>query len=268
MTSRANTQPAAATGAASPVGTGAVALLGAVAMAVVLVLSGLMACVLPSSTWLLSSAFSDDATSPYERAQLVDGALAGRAYTVAEHDREALEESLDDLLWSLGWEASYVDEEGKTRGLITLPREDRGEAYTLTDEAISHLDDVWNVLQPVYAAYTAAVIVAGACVLSLARHVRWSTARRALAAMLAAPAVVVLAAFAAFACWAAVDFSGLFETFHSLFFAAGSWTFSYESLLICMYPIAFWVGMAAIWLVVTAAGCAGCIAVARRLARS
>ncbi len=268
MTIRANTQPAPATGAASPVGTGAVALLGAVALAVVLVLSGLMACVLPSSTWLLSSAFSDDATSPYERAQLVDGALAGRAYTVAEHDREALEESLDDLLWSLGWDASYVDEEGKTRGLVTLPREDRGEAYTLTDEAISHLDDVWNVLQPVYAAYTAAVIAAGACVLSLARHVRWSTARRALSAMLAAPAVVVLAAFAAFACWAAADFSSLFETFHSLFFTAGSWTFSYESLLICMYPIAFWVGMAAIWLVVTAAGCAGCIAVARRLARS
>ncbi len=268
MTSSANTQPAAATGAASPMGTGAIALIGAVALTVVLMLSGLMACVLPSSTWLLSSAFSDDATSPFERAQLVDGALAGRSYTVAEHDREALEESLDNLLWDLGWDASYVDEEGKTRGLITLPREDRGEAYTLTDEAISHLDDVWNVLQPVYAAYTAAVIIAGACGFALARRVRWSTARRALATMLAAPAVVVLVAFAAFACWAAVDFSGLFETFHSLFFVAGSWTFSYESLLICMYPIAFWVGMAAIWLVVTAAGCGGCIVTARKLARS
>lgn len=268
MTTRANAHPAAAAGTARPAGTGAIALLGAAALAVVLVLSGLMACVLPSSTWLLSSAFSDEATSPYHRAQLVDGALAGRAYTVAEHDRAALEDELDDLLRDLGGDASHEDEEGTARGLIALPREERGEAYALTDEAISHLDDVWSVLQPVYAAYTASAIVAGVCVLALARRKRQRTARRALAAMLAVPAVAVLAAFAAFACWAAVDFSSLFETFHSLFFAAGSWTFSCESLLICMYPLPFWVGMAAIWLVVTAAGCAGCIVTARKLARS
>lgn len=42
----------------------AATLLGTVALAVVLVLSGLMACTLPGSTWLLSSAFSDDELSP------------------------------------------------------------------------------------------------------------------------------------------------------------------------------------------------------------
>jgi gltX_bact: glutamyl-tRNA synthetase len=35
------------------------------------------------------------------------------------------------------------------------------------------------------------------------------------------------------------DFNGFFAAFHSLFFASGTWTFSYDSLLITMYPPEF-----------------------------
>ena len=44
-----------------------------------------------------------------------------------------------------------------------------------------------------------------------------------------------------------IDFNGLFAAFHSLFFVDGTWTFNYDSLLISMYPIDFWMGMGAVW---------------------
>ncbi len=246
---------------------GLIGLVGGIALAATLVLTGLMACVLPSSTWLLASAFSDEDTSPYTREQLVEAALAGRDYTVGSHSREALDRTLDGLVESLQWCGTYRDEDGTVHGLGAPSAAQLGEAYSLPADAISHLDDVWNVLQPVYASYLVAVAATAACLVALVRGARLPARRRrrALAAMLAAPAAVVLAAFVAFGVWAAVDFDGMFAAFHSLFFAAGSWTFSYESLLICMYPLQFWVGMAGIWLAVTVAGCAGCLAVARTL---
>ena len=77
--------------------------------------------------------------------------------------------------------------------------------------------------------------------------------------------VSVLAVFALLAAWVAIDFDGFFAQFHSLFFAAGTWTFSWDSLLICMYPPEFWVGMGVIWLVVTVACCVVCITIGRLL---
>ena len=90
--------------------------------------------------------------------------------------------------------------------------------------------------------------------------------RRALGRALLAAGTIVLTAFLAFGVWAILDFSGLFALLHSLFFAEGTWTFSYESLLICMYPLPFWMGMGVIWLIASAAACVGCLLVGRRLA--
>ena len=61
----------------------------------------------------------------------------------------------------------------------------------------------------------------------------------------------MIAIFVCLAIWVAVDFNGFFAAFHSLFFAAGTWTFSWDSLLICMYPPNFWIGMGVVWFVVT-----------------
>ena len=58
-----------------------------------------------------------------------------------------------------------------------------------------------------------------------------------------------------------VDFNGFFAAFHSLFFANGTWTFSADSLLICMYPPDFWIGMGAVWLAATLVASAVAIAV-------
>ena len=39
----------------------------------------------------------------------------------------------------------------------------------------------------------------------------------------------------------------LFTTFHGVFFAAGTWTFPSDSLLIRLFPESFWIAAAAAW---------------------
>ena len=267
-------------------------LLGTVALVVVLVLSGLMACTLPGSTWLLSSAFSDDELSPYTRHELVVAALATRDYTVGSHDREALQNTLYTLESNLaasldttvkdasGKESSQSERAAKALADGAIAHSNSadgspgnsssiiafGEEMTLPEDALSHLDDVWRVLQPVYALYVLAVAIAAASAWQASRAWASPLVRRAAGRALFAAGAIVLAAFLAFGVWAILDFNGLFALLHSLFFAEGTWTFSYESLLICMYPLPFWMGMGVIWLAVTVAGCAGCIAYGKRLA--
>ena len=69
--------------------------------------------------------------------------------------------------------------------------------------------------------------------------------------MLTGAGWVVIIAFMALVIWALLSFNDLFSTLHGLFFSEGSWTFPYDSLLITMYPLNFWIGMGVVWLVTT-----------------
>ena len=82
----------------------------------------------------------------------------------------------------------------------------------------------------------------------------------------AAPAVL-LAAMIGLAVWAAADFHGFFAAFHGLLFPQGNWTFPFDSLLICMLPTGFWIGMAIMWVVVTVGLSVASIVIGRRLLR-
>ena len=44
-----------------------------------------------------------------------------------------------------------------------------------------------------------------------------------------------------------LSFETLFTAIHKLFFADGTWTFAEDSLLICTYPLPYWIGMGAVW---------------------
>ena len=50
-----------------------------------------------------------------------------------------------------------------------------------------------------------------------------------------------------FAFWIIANFESFFTWMHSLFFQAGTWTFSSDSLLITMFPTGFWQGMGIVW---------------------
>ena len=210
----------------------------ALLLAVTLIGAGFAAVAIPdAATATLSRAFSgcDQPNTPFTTDELASIAIAGKHYTFDDNDREKLDAAIA--------EANVAAE---TDGRATASTRESA-ARSLPADAISHLDDVYRVA---CVAKPALVIVAALCIAGLA-HVAVRIGRRALGRTLMAGGGLVLAAFCALGAWAAIDFDGLFAAFHSLFFQAGTWTFPYDSLLITLYPTAFWMGMGGIWLAVT-----------------
>lgn len=117
---------------------------------------------------------------------------------------------------------------------------------------VSHLRDVRSVL-------SGARLATGVTALLLAAYVAWCVVARRLAALRAGmvAAAVLCAVFVAVAAAVALtDFESFFASFHGLFFAAGTWTFPYDSLLIRLFPEEFWAVSGAAWggLVLVSAG--------------
>ena len=217
---------------------GIVAFGSALLLAVTLIGAGFAAVAIPdAATATLSRAFSgcDQPNTPFTADELASMAIAGKRYTFDDNDREKLDAAIAE-----------ANAAAEADGRATASTRENA-ARSLPADAISHLDDVYRVAS---VAKQALVIVAVLCIAGLA-HVAVRISRGALGRTLMAGGGLVLAAFCALGAWTAIDFGGLFAAFHSLFFQAGTWTFPYDSLLITLYPTAFWMGMGGIWLAVT-----------------
>ncbi len=215
-----------------------VAIGSTVLLAVTLIAAGFTAVAVPDwATVALSRAFSgcDQPLTPFTHDELTSMAVAGKHYTFDSNNADELNEVI-----------AAANASAEADGRATVIGE-ASETRRLPADAISHLDDVYRVVS---VAKPALAVIAVLCVAGLA-HVAVRINRRVLGRVLIAGGAFVLAAFAALGIWAFVDFYGLFGVFHSLFFQAGTWTFSIDSLLITLYPTAFWMGMAGIWLAVT-----------------
>ncbi len=218
-----------------------ISVLGAIALAATLVACGFAVCAgFPQVTELIAEQTSNEELSPFSREELVDAAVATRAYTIETGDREALM----DIIAAIN-DAAQTPYAGATvEELAAAP-----DAYTLTPEALAHLDDVNSVVHRVLPALFGVVVLTVFCLLVVLR----TCGPRAFGKPLAWAGGAVIALFVILASWALIDFNGLFAAFHALFFAAGTWTFPSDSLLICMYPQGFWSGMGVVWLAVTLA---------------
>lgn len=130
--------------------------------------------------------------------------------------------------------------------------------------AVSHLVDVRIVLRQ--ARLVTGLLAAGLAVWIGYEVVRRRTSRvvRALRVGSATAAVIVLLA----GLIAVSDFDTFFTAFHGLFFAAGTWTFPYDSLLIQLFPEPFWAIGGATWAGVVLLGAAACWALAWWIERS
>lgn len=143
-----------------------------------------------------------------------------------------------------------------------LPSVWRGRS-AFDEAAVSHLRDVRAVM-------SAARIATGIAALLLALYVSWCVARRRFGTLRFGMAwgAGVVTAFVVLAGVAGMfDFSSLFAAFHGLFFAQGTWTFPYDSLLIRLFPERFWSVSAAVWASLSLLG-AGVLALAARLLRA
>ena len=257
--------------------TSVVAVISAAALAVSLIAAGFAACAVPDvSTKALASVYSTDGASPFTKDELVAAAVQTKHYTIDDNDKAAVYATIaainaqEALAGTAGKGAPKIDAtanyaagelSGEQVAALEAAFGAASERYVLTPDAVSHLDDVFGVVQAAKWWLLAAVVAA--CVGCTATAFRGG--KRLLGRVLAGAGVSVLAVFALLAAWVAIDFDGFFAQFHSLFFAAGTWTFSWDSLLICMYPPEFWAGMGVIWLVVTVACCVVCITIGRLL---
>lgn len=214
-------------------------IIAAVALAVTFVAAGFGVCCLPQTTQALASAFSgmDNPDTAFTHEQLVRAAVSTRDFTVGSHDEAALTSVLEAINQEAGTPLA-----GGSKTAMGLY-----EDYTLDENSISHLNDVYLVVEQAKPWLIGACVLAVALVLALLL----SGKRRSAGEALLLGGTTVLVAFLVLGIMAAVNFDGFFAVFHSLFFADGTWTFSYESLLITMYPTAFWMGMGAVWLAVT-----------------
>lgn len=257
--------------------TSVVAVISAAALAVNLIAAGFAACAVPDvSTKALASVYSTDGASPFTKDELVAAAVQTKHYTIDDNDKAAVYATIaainaqEALAGTAGKGAPKIDAtanyatgelSGEQVAALETTFDAASERYVLTPDAVNHLDDVFGVVQA--AKWWLLASVVAACVGCTATAFRGG--KRLLGRVFAGAGVSVLAVFALLAAWVAIDFDGFFAQFHSLFFAAGTWTFSWDSLLICMYPPEFWVGMGALWLVVTVACCVVCITIGRLL---
>lgn len=253
----------------------------ALALAVALAGAGVGVAALPATTALLAPRTVAADASPFTADQLAEGAQAVRDYSFGAHDLHQLQavqyrmnQQLATEQAGEGGAATALDANGTAAVSATAPTAsparpavdpaadpdqltdqqlaaafaNADQRYCLDQAAISHLDDVHAVASTAFAllAACAALAVAGLA------HVAFYRGRRAMAMPLMAAGGAVLVAFALLGAWAALDFDGLFTVFHSLFFEGQSWVFPSNSLLICMLPQGFWIGMGVVWLAVTA----------------
>ena len=254
--------------------------IGATVLAVTLLVCGFAACCLPVTTASLAGAVSTGADSPYTHEQLVELAQETRAFTVDAHS--SMEEARESLAADVVAAAREASAEGAPKysqwtqqarqvlgdggGESSAAAADAGEAgaaaaadgtaletmdalakvsdrYALDADAVSVLEDC-NGLITGLSSYLGMIGVA-ALIIALVLGFRKQFA--ALAFMLRMGPALLLAVLVVLGLWGLVDFNGLFAAFHSLFFVEGTWTFNYDSLLISMYPIDFWMGMGAVW---------------------
>ncbi|MDD6651428.1 MAG: DUF1461 domain-containing protein [Eggerthellales bacterium] len=238
--------------------------------------AGFVACCLPPTTQMLSQNVSNTQLSPYDADSLTNLAQTTRAYTVegmaypayCEKECQALADLLNqgtlspfaaDRLRTATSQALAAENDPSTlpEALATATGDDAvtaAEAAALVDDGLAlsadsvvHLDQVHQV---VIVALVAIVIALILLVASFG-HVIFNYGRKAASTCLIWGPVAMLAILALFLVWALADFDALFAWMHSLFFADGTWTFSVKSLLICMYPEPFWMGMGVTWLLTT-----------------
>ncbi len=238
---------------------------------------GFAACAASSTTRMLSTINSDFTTSPYGHDQLIEAAVATRDYTVDGISRKDLATTIVNaarisaneaegskaIAWNkVAAQTDLFDESADVTHVMSALAKD--ERFALDDEALSHLDDCYRLISgcvPWLIAF--ALIAAALAVLLAARGQRVVLSRVLICAPLALGCFMIICGM-----WAAVDFDGLFGIFHAILFPQGNWTFSADSLLICMYPLDFWVSMGAIWLACTLIACIIAFAIGWRLKKS
>ena len=187
------------------------------ALCLTLALSGLMVCIhVPFVTESLSRQTSASVQFDVAPDTMVKASLAARDFALGTIGSEGLSSTLE----SLGLPADGLD-----------------------TSMLTHLQDcTW-----VFNALTNVFIVLAVVSIALLIATGIFGGSEDVAAVLWQSALLAILVIVIFAFWFIANFESFFTWIHSLFFQAGTWTFSSDSLLIAMFPEQFWREMGIVW---------------------
>jgi integral membrane protein (TIGR01906 family) len=232
-----------------------------IALVIASITAGFAACCAPLTTEMLSSSTSDTQDSPYSSSELNELACITRTYTVEGMSHQNLYAQIAPIIREAATDParSSALEQRWNRALskanVTIDDNDAtlcqglaqySTAYMLDEDALSHLDDCYRLISCV-----APWLIAIACIAIITLLILCKTNRALTSHILTIASITAIGVFIIFGIWACADFDGFFAQFHHLLFPQGNWTFDADSLLICMYPIDFWMGMGLTWLATT-----------------
>ncbi|MGN0035357.1 MAG: DUF1461 domain-containing protein [Coriobacteriales bacterium] len=185
----------------------------------------------PWPTRLFAQMFADEGPSGYSHAEMVEVAEGVLDYALGDDDAQ-LPRGTDDVV-------------------------------VIDDASLAHLRDCRGLFLGVIRL----AVASGAASVVLAAAFCARRRQRLLGRALVAAAALTLAVLATCLVFALADFNTFFNFLHSFFFAADSWYFPADSLMICALPLPFWMGMAVLWALLVCAFSAAYIALGCRLSR-
>ncbi len=237
-------------------------LATSVAVAYTLFGLGFVACTTPQATAAIGGTFSGWENSVFPEKDMAAIAEAARAYSIDGASGEGLFAAIQSALsetnpslasafesWREGAGAAFADSGDGTGGTAASALSNAAgavsERYALSESALSHLRDC----TPIFTTGRISVGVVGGFAVAGLIALAIVASRKRAGKTLMAGAGLVFALLFALGAWAVVDFNGLFTWMHQMLFAQGNWTFSSSSLLIQLFPEAFWAAMAALWVI-------------------
>lgn len=241
-----------------------IAIITVLALVVTYVFAGLAVCAFTPLTHAIASGCADDATSPFDRTQLVKVADATREYSFGNHSELQLYKAIYDVDFDYR-QSIYANGGSAPAGFPNLdsvtdlsnPQQLKAafngasEVYCYTDDVMSHLNDCYDVMVFAFPFAIAGVAVAiiGLVFTGVTGRKKW------VAGVLTAPTIIIFVLLLALLGWGLADWNGFFAAFHQVFFSQGNWEFPYNSLLICALPNKFWMLMAIVWVITTVMIC-------------
>lgn len=212
---------------------------------------GFSICTMPQATSIIGGTFSgwEHATYPEEDMSAI--AEAVRSFSIEGTSSEDLHTTINEVLAktqpdiAAAFNAGSIVDSGIDPSAFSADLSTLEERYSLPQDALSHLQDC----TPVFTTGRISTGVVGAFGIAGLIAILVLAGRKWAGKTLIAAAGLVVAVLLTLGAWAVLDFDGLFAWMHSLFFAQGSWLFDSRSLLITLFPEAFWAAMAGLWIV-------------------
>jgi integral membrane protein (TIGR01906 family) len=143
--------------------------------------------------------------------------------------------SLADRLTYAPYALRYLSQEQPLAQLAEVVGPSGGPLFNARE--LKHMDDVQAVT-----AFIFRLGLAGAAILLALTAILWraGSSGRLWRAGLRNGSLLILAGLAALLLYIVLDWDHFFDSFHDLFFAAGSWRFASDDALIRLFPIRFW----------------------------